>query len=250
MKHVQRRRLLDKARRKGEAHIVDVIAPMLDRRFKWLKRDLRRQNLRKRLAKNNGALVKADDEDWDSWGDAFSEALQSALVDSVVFVEGVESDYFSSIGYDVVGLDPRQVVEAYQERVGLQITHISDDTLAAVQEQITAWFQTDAALPELISSLEALFSPYRAELIATTEMGFIASQVALEQMKNLGIEGWWWDAIMDGATCDICSGLMIEQNSGKPFEIGDAMPPDASHPHCRCGVLYAEPGETAPAEAE
>lgn len=240
MKAVQRRRLIDRQRTKAEGAIVSAISPILERRFKWLKRDLRKQNLRKRLQKTSGMLAKQGDEDWDAWISAFGDSLASAISAGVDGIAGVESEFFTSRGLgEPTGFSSDAVVDEYQERIGRKITNIGEDTLSKTQDIIAEWYKTDKTLPELIESLSesGLYGVDRAKLIAETEMGFVASQVSLDMMDEYGIDQWFWDAILDAATCPFCG-----EQHGKLFNVGDAMPPDASHPGCRCGTLYARNG--------
>jgi hypothetical protein len=242
MSHVMRRRKLTAARRRAEGHVARAVRGVLDKQYKWLKRDLRRQNLRKRFQKASGALFKQDDPQWEDWADAFEADLSAALADGAGWLAEVERQYWTSRGVgEVFNFDPVKAVLDYQTRVGSKIKKIALDTLPHVQEDIAKWFNTDKSLPELIEQLSQYFGETRAELIATTEMGYVASEVAYGQMGAYGIDEWFWDAIMDGVVCEECASIMIVQNGGgAPFAVGDPMPPE--HPRCRCGILYARNG--------
>jgi len=238
---VYRRNRLNGARHRGENLIAQTIQPVLSARYKTISRDLRRANLRKRLAKSDG-LYKLEDSDvdtWNSWGSLFSENLKNSISEAGDHVLDVETQFFSSRGYQDLWYDPADIFRSYlaNARTGKRIADISLGTQIKVNKAIADWFNTDAGLPELIKSLEKYFSPARAELIAITEMAYVASDTALQMMKNYAIQEWQWDAFNDGVTCDICLGLM-EQSKIKPFSMSDPMPPHASHPRCRCGVFF------------
>lgn len=233
MRETQRRKLLHSAHKLAEEKLKAEAAKLLRLRYRALKRELRRANFRKRLRKTDGILQKNDGE-WQRWIDEFSAAFQKALQDVVNLFTGVEGEYFTSHGGKPLTLDPQKVVLDYQDRIGRQITRIAEETLTQTQSKIADWYNTDEGLPDLIDDLGSLYGEDRAELIARTEAGFIRSQVALESMNFYGIGRWIWDSAMEARTCEFCASM-----HGKVFDISDAMPPDASHPDCLCGVVYA-----------
>jgi SPP1 gp7 family putative phage head morphogenesis protein len=237
MRLIERRRAVKRARTKAEAIVSKAVASAFGERFKTLKRDLRRSNLRKRLKKH---LSKQDtfgpgEAGWDEWGEYFVDLLTEALMEGAGLVGSIENQVWTSRGFAQFIIDREKIVTEYQNRTGKQIKNIADDTRDAVLEDIHEWYNTDAGLPDLIASLEQYFSHTRAELIATTEMGYVASEVALEQMQEYGISRWIWDAFDDFLTCEFCASM-----HGQVFAVGEEMPPDASHPRCRCGVLFAD----------
>jgi hypothetical protein len=237
MRQTQRRRLLLAAREIGEQQVAKVAETELHKRFQILKRELRQANLRKRIKKLDGSpLVKADG-DWQWWIDEFNRELQKILGKQVKSLANIEDAFFAPSGKPPKNWDPDQVILDYQDRVGLKITNIPTDTLNMTQERISTWYQGQGTLPDLIASLSTIYNPSRAELIASTEMNFLASEISLQQMQYMDIGAWLWDAFADA--CSICGALQA-QSQVTPFKPGDPMPPDASHPRCRCGVLYAD----------
>jgi len=53
--------------------------------------------------------------------------------------------------------------------------------------------------------------------------------------------GWkyfYWDAIQDDRTCEFCMNM-----HGQKLLISEGMPPDASHPGCRCEAIPIEESE-------
>lgn len=237
MRETQRRRLLYQAQQNVTAKIKSRVALLLAQRFKALKRELRRANLRKRLKKFDGILQK-DDGGWVDWTDEFSSELNDLLMEAVDEFGGVESDYFTSHGEMPLNLDPQKVVLDYHDRVGRLITDIATRTLKDTQDAVTAWYNSPEGLPALIDDLAPMFGDDRAELIARTESGFVRSQVALEAMQTYGIDEWIWDSAMEARTCEFCRSM-----HGTVHSLDDEMPPDASHPDCLCGIVYARNGE-------
>lgn len=233
MRETQRRKLLYTAHKRAEVELKAEALRLLQERYKVLKRELRRANLRKRLRKTDGVLQK-DDGQWLQWIDEFSAAFTTALQKIVSLFTGIESGYFESHGEAPLTLDPQQVVLDYHDRIGRQITDIADDTLTRTQSMISDWYNTEEGLPSLIDDLSSLYGEDRAELIGRTEAGFIRSQVALESMNFYGIGKWIWDSVMEARTCEFCASM-----NGTVHDVGEDMPPDASHPDCLCGITYA-----------
>src|SRR5581483_4461686 len=226
MRETQRRRLLNSAVARAEKEVKTAVLRLLERRYKALKRELRRANLRKRLLKTDGILQK-DDGGWQDWIDEFTNTVQETIAGVVKWVADVESRYWASRGKPVINFDPYKVVDDYQARIGRNIRDIPHDTLSDVQQAISDWYKTDKGLPELIDDLGQYFDENRASRIATTEMVNVTSEVAREQMLAYGITAWKWDAFNDSVTCPVCADL-----NGQTFSVDDldAYPPN--HPNC------------------
>ena len=237
MRNTTRRNKIRAAQSEGRAKIMRAVLPLLKRRYAALKRELRRANLRKRLAKMDGLYKDdVDDNAWDDWIDAFTNALRDALEFGIGNIWAVETEFFATRGKTAQGqLDWREVVDNYETRTGIKIKNIGTDTLTSTQKMIAEWYKTDAGLPELIEKLTPLFGEARAELIAYTEMSFVASEVFLQTMKAYGIGLWNWDAEPD-ACAEICQPIAAEN----PYKVGDEMPPEKSHPKCMCGCVYLD----------
>ncbi len=235
---VYRRRQINSARRKGEQDIERVILPVLQARYRALSRELRQGNLRKRLTKNGGQLIKQGKADtWDTWEVYFTETLTNTLTGSMGYVWDAEQRYFISHGLQPYRIDPQDVLAHYQMRTPRNISNTAEHTERDVNLTIANWFNTDRGLPDLIRDMEQYFSPSRASLIATTEMAYVSSTIADMMMGEYHIQEWQWDAFQDGVTCELCFSLMA-QSKQTPFRRGDPMPPDPSHPRCRCGVYF------------
>lgn len=239
--NVYRRRQLIAVARRGEASIEQAILPVLQARFKGLSRELRQGNLRKTLKKFDGDYEKARrrkvPDDRRSWSSFFRETLRNSITEAGWQALDVEQKFFGSYGYEPLRIDRAEVFQNYLERSDTRITNIGIDTEKAVQDVISEWFNTEESLPDLIERLMQFFDEKRAKLIATTEMAYVASAAAQEMMRHHKIRLWQWDAFQDGITCDTCLDLM-EQSKQTPFQYGDPMPPDPSHPNCRCGVYF------------
>ena len=82
-----------------------------------------------------------------------------------------------------------------------------------------------------------------SERIARTETSYFHNKTEMEQYKDLGIERYMWVSTLDSRVCQRAShkcGKSCAELDGMIFEVGgkdSPMPPDASHPNCRCCVV-------------
>lgn len=241
MRAVQRRRLLNAAHDRSTAAIQAVVFPILQRRFRVVKRELRRANLRKRLTKNmqrRGDLFKQDDgsdEDWLTWIEDFDGNLRDSLNTAAEDMLATESKFWLSRALRPDPVDPARIVDEYEAREGKQIKRIAEDTKQQTLSTVTDWYNTDASLRELIDQLDPIYGMSRAETIARTESTYITSQVSLDMMHHFDVGAWNWDLAdeVGGWPCEEC----IAMADGGPYQPGDPMPP--LHPRDRCGVVYA-----------
>lgn len=241
MRAVQRRRLLNAAHDRGTQRIQAVVFPLLQRRFRVVKRELRRANLRKRLTKDfrrHGAFFKQDDgsdEDWLTWLDDFDGNLRDVLSTTAEDMLATETKFWLTRAVRPAEIDPARVVDEYEAREGKQIKRIGESTKQDTLSTVTDWYNTDASLPELFDQLEPIYGMPRAETIGRTESTYITSQVSLDMMNHFDVTAWNWDlADEDGEwPCEEC----IAMANGGPYAPGDDMPP--IHPRDRCGMVYA-----------
>lgn len=264
MRDTIRRKLLKQTR----ARVVPVAAAdihkLLDKRFRVLKRELRRAGLRKRLKKmiSNAALEswyndpvykrndperqselllaalrkQADDEgSWQEWIDEFDAAVRDSLTFVVGGIWDAETRYWDTRNARPDPVPPDQIIREYEARTGRQIKNIGEDTKADVLQTISDWYNTDESIPELIDRLAPIFGADRAEVIAGTETSFIESQVSDEMYRQFDV-GWFnvdRDPFIGPACEEICQPMI----DGNPHEVGDEMPP--YHPNCLDGTIPA-----------
>jgi SPP1 gp7 family putative phage head morphogenesis protein len=83
-------------------------------------------------------------------------------------------------------------------------------------------------------------SYYQADRLVRTEVNRLQNTVALNELKDAGIDKYEWVARLDGRTCKLCGPM-----DGQTFSVDDAvtgktLPP--KHPFCRCVIVrYSEP---------
>jgi ADP-ribosyltransferase exoenzyme len=239
MGEVQRLRMLTRAKRRAEGVAAEKLHDILQKRYKVLKRELRRANLRKRLNKtvrDTGSLFKQDElDDWNEWITSFEDAAREALTPIVVTVQMVEEKYWQSRGARPDPIDPDSIFDSYEDRTGRQIRDIAEDTKTDVLEQISDWYNSDMGFPELIDSLGSYFSEERSESIARTESSFITSEYSNGLYEQFGIEYFNVEPTPDNDPwpCEECLG----QAETNPHRVGDQMPP--FHTKCECGTSGA-----------
>lgn len=259
MRDVQRRRLLQQTRARVVPEAAAKIHKSLDQRFKALKRELRRGNLRKRIKKSmsdatNGAVEKwssfnefgqariinealykqEDDGSWQEWIDQFDQQVREALTFVVGGMWSSESRYWETRNASPNPVDPQKIISDYEARTGRQIKNIGQDTKQGVLDAISDWYNTDASLPELIDDLGQWFDENRAEVIARTETSYIEAEVSSNMYDQFGVEFFNVDRDPNiGPACDECQ-VMID---GNPHPMDDPMPP--YHPNCLDGTVPA-----------
>lgn len=226
----------------AEREAAQALTRLLDQRYKHLKRELRRANFRKRVARadQNGDLSKAIGLDWRNWIDDFAGQVKDILAPIVEQLHAVERWFWNSYDVDLGTLDPNVVIREYQARQGRQIKDIAEETRDAILHDVTDWYNDpEATFPELVDRLGQYFSPERAEAIARTETAHIASYVARDTMQQLSLDRFNVDlaAEENGFPCTFC----IAQAEANPHPIGDDMPP--YHVNCRCNIAYVDIGE-------
>jgi len=136
------------------------------------------------------------------------------------------------------------------EAVGRFNDGLQDALESRLAEEGTTMAQVaESALTEPITAMGASGKPFRMSPKSFTNM---LARTAPQRMKILGYAensvaqgsiGWIWVAEPDA--CDDC----LEKH-GTVHEWGDPMPPDDSHPNCRCfpKAIYADAEE--PTEVE
>jgi len=132
------------------------------------------------------------------------------------------------------GLANEQAAAWADKHVGELIKNISDTTRSAVQKKVAAYYRDPSTLGDLKKSLQSIYGPIRAEMIAITEATRAAAEGQLEvvqQLRGQGVElEIIWQTANDDLTCPICEPL----NQTKQGEEWTDAPP--AHPRCRCWI--------------
>jgi SPP1 gp7 family putative phage head morphogenesis protein len=114
------------------------------------------------------------------------------------------------------------------------VSGINATTRQRLRQEISQFVQNDEALPELITRLEDVFGPVRAELIGVTEVTRSFAEGNRQAWKEAGIiQKQEWRTANDELRCPICSGLDGQiVGLDEKFTGGIDSPP--AHPRCRC----------------
>lgn len=264
----QRRTMLNDARKESADKVAATILPVFQKQFKHLQKTVIRTggNFRRKMGKievpadmnaEQVSLYKAaillkvapppglpplpapppqPDQSWDIFKAALVAALLLSLGGAAEDIGSVEDQVWQSRGQDQFQFDPDAVVQAYQTRIGRNVSGIADDTLAGVQTAIAAWYISDKPFSDLVDELSGYFDANRAALIASTEVSNLTSQITLEAMNFFGLTDGVYDEILDERTCQFC-----EDIHGTDYHVGDDMPPH--HPACRGTITPKEKSE-------
>lgn len=71
-----------------------------------------------------------------------------------------------------------------------------------------------------------------AEMLARTMPNDIRNEGYIQKAQEMGVaDGWIWDGILDGSTCDKCRKEILDR---RVRSWDEPRPPQATHPACRC----------------
>lgn len=167
----------------------------------------------------------------------YSHALRKEIVPALekIFLASAQGmlDKTPSIGVDWT-LVNKQASE-WASKYGFDLVKdLSDTTRTALQAKVAAFYENQLTIAQFAESLEPLFGPVRAEMIAVTETtrAAVRGQAALvDELNKTGIvmEPFFVTS-EDETVCPICSPL-----NGKRVDESDFPP---LHPRCRCDIVY------------
>lgn len=191
---------------------------------------------RKRLLAALGEPPNLDNLTPGFWG-GYSNALKKEIVPALerVFLASAQAmlDKTPAIGVDWTLVNKQ--ASQWASRYGFDpVSGITDTTREALQQKVSAFFENQMTMPQFRESLEALFGPVRAEMIAVTETTRAASASTMELQSQINQSGIRfvavWKTAFDDVVCPICEPL----NETKQGEGWDTPPP--AHVRCRCDV--------------
>jgi hypothetical protein len=116
------------------------------------------------------------------------------------------------------------------------VTGITETTRRTLQKQIAAFFTDERSLTDLRKTLEKLFGPVRAAMIAETEVTRAASAAEsayADELRKLGLEVTFeWQTVNDEIVrrCPVC----WPRHETLQGDGWTELPP--AHPRCRCWV--------------
>jgi 2'-5' RNA ligase len=117
---------------------------------------------------------------------------------------------------------------------------ITDTTRDVLKDLIANAFTQGQTPAELTDSIEqtGIFSAWRADMIASTEMAKATVQGSLSTAKDVGAVGKMWETSGDHDLDDECDGNVDDGAVAinDTFSSGDDGPP--AHPNCNCAMVY------------
>lgn len=172
----------------------------------------------------------------------FSTTMRGELIPVLegIFLDSAEQLLgTTSIGVDwnLINEQAARWAESYAYDL---VRHITDNTRAALQQKVSAYFRNGLTQQDLRDSLQNLFGPVRAEMISVTEVtrAAVRGELAIvDGLKQYGIEMIpVWQTNADDIVCPICA----PRNRKKRGDGWYDFPP--AHPRCRCWInhTYAE----------
>lgn len=214
------------------------------------------------VLKHSTKLAKADDEsdykmlasaayssiDWEPLvsqvEEDLEEIVESGALDGLLQIEISDQDLFAeanTIARDFAKERAAELVGMTYDAQGSLVANpdarwaISDTTREDLRDLIEAAFEQETPITQLAEDIRdsAMFSEYRAEMIAATEV---------QRAQILGMVDIWTESgivetviwqVSGLGPCDICAENEDEEvKLGAVFPSGDQYPP--VHPFCRC----------------
>jgi SPP1 gp7 family putative phage head morphogenesis protein len=114
------------------------------------------------------------------------------------------------------------------------VSGITDTSQKYVSDALTGWIQSGAPLDDLITKLEPMFGPVRAEMIGVTEATrSFASGNQIAWKESGVVDAQTWMTAEDELVCPICS-----EFDGNVYSLDDSEHTPPAHVNCRC---YLQP---------
>lgn len=255
-------RLADRSRRLARARleIEAKIAAAAQAEFDWLWLHLlpalraleanKPKTARKRKLRKQFEFIGGKDL-WDQFTGRMESRLRETYTNAADMLGRIESAHWARLGREL-NLVPVEIVALYEQQLGRRedrkIKNIPEQKRIEIGQITSDWYNTPGeTLEDLTQRIrEHVLSETRAQLIGITETTWLNSSVTDYTMEQLDIDDWWWqtrrDEIVctrdligpDGETWAGCRAL-----HGQRFKRGQAMPPNGSHPGCRCDPVPA-----------
>lgn len=176
----------------------------------------------------------------DFWDKSGKELAQTLLPFSErVYLDAAERMLASvpiGVNWDLINTAASEWARGYTYDL---IRGINETSRRAVQQAISAYFEQGLTIGDLRERLGRIYSPVRAEMIATTEVTRAASmgeQALAQEIANQGIQMTAvWQTNNDEMVCPICGPLHERPESEWRNAHPDGPP---AHPRCRCWLNH------------
>lgn len=168
----------------------------------------------------------------------FSTTMRGELIPTLegIFLDSAEQLLgTTSIGVDWALINAQAARWAEQYSYDL-VRGIAENTRAALQQKVSAYFRNGLTQQDLRASLQNLFGPVRAEMIAVTETTRASVNGELAIVREIEKNGIAmiavWNTNNDDFVCKICG----PRNQRKKGDGWYTLPP--AHPRCRCFISH------------
>jgi SPP1 gp7 family putative phage head morphogenesis protein len=159
-----------------------------------------------------------------------------------------------------VGLPPRDAVDDllaqrwsgknFSERVWGNTEVMADHLAEIMRTNMTTGRSWRRCLDEMqaFAATPGHGALYAAERLLRTEQNFVANQMALRAMREMGVQHYRYIATLDHRTSEICQlhDGRIDPDTGKPYELAKAKPGvnvPPLHPNCRSTITAVVDGD-------
>lgn len=250
-RHTNHQREMRAHRDRIEAIAQSIILDELQRLWRGVRSKVKRLDAqRPTLAKVNDFTPEPDL--WEQFQQRLEERLNEALADGILTLATLEASFMAARTGDAVIVDSATIAASFAANLGQRIVGINEASRASVSRLVTSWYnKPGSTLQEAIDALMPVFGEGRAEVIARTEITRLNSGVQEEIARAANVTEWVWSTRNDQTVCvhkkrwmrgpDGALYFGCRELHGRVFQIGQPMPPESSHPQCRCSPVLVIP---------
>jgi hypothetical protein len=175
----ERKFKIERAKEQAVANIATALYPIMQNRFKVLKRELRDGgNLRKQLHKAEKVGIQNEFEKvekWEAFDNSVNAVLESELQKATVLLSEIENKTWTSRGYGAINA-----------RLEYKLEY---ETLAKVAETVYSWNETIEPFTSLLQKLEPVFNLEQSQALARYYVDNLHDEI-LEQFRSEYGEDW------------------------------------------------------------
>lgn len=194
---------------------------------------------------------------WERFRERMRVRIMQGIKSGVISLESLVVAFLAKQpGIPPVEINTTDFARAFEDQLGLRIVGIENSLRREVGRKVVAWYNTPGSklgdiIDDLTNEETGLFTRSRAERVARTEVTRLNSMVQERVAEQVGAKEWWWGTRNDASVCKRDKRWMkgpdgqmytgCRELHGRRFLIGQPMPPDSSHPHCRCDAILIMP---------
>ena len=230
-----------------EASMTSAVQVELSRLWRRFRADLMR--MQGKAGRMPALHAVVSQEVWRDYEQAVHKRVQAEALKGAAELAGLHTEWIRRILGEPIRIVTSEFAVASAPELATMITNSTIALQRISAQRIIGWYNTPGStVRDLVRSLQPEFGAVRAELIGRTEVTRLDSAVQEQAAGQLGITEWWWNTRRDQSVCerkmrgpDGASYMGCMELHGKHFKIGQLMPPDGSHPGCRCSTSLILP---------